>query len=1809
MSKSSASWVREIKSDVLGRAKTVGFVNTDSYKCMKTKTSELKHHPFKSHQLLCSLSKQALLFGAALALVGGAATVQAASIVKANNTDNLDLGSSWVGGVVPGAADMGVWNSTVAGANATVLGNNLMWSGIQVLNPGGAVTIGATTTNANAGATLTLGTGGIDMSSASQSLTLAAPVTLATNALQSWSVGNGQTLALTGPFTRSRTSYAQLRFDTSSGTINIPISSLSGEIVGGATNSALYFSLLNGTDVGDVDSSGDVAPAATVMNSDGLYYQNTAGGDPLSSSLGGEYLDMVNGNSSGDDVDLGGVRYIGFVRFNTPNPYKNNWVFNAGTEANETADPGSTYLMTTNVGAQDVIIEGSANVFRWNDHIGNDELILDQEDTAGTMYINGTASQRTGNGVITKTGAGRAVWNANMPITGPINVLGGEFMLNSPSQASSVITVGNGATLSGATTIPGTVTVNGGAIHPGSTNGLGTISIGGGLTLNAGSTLTFYSATSPMNNTSALLNVTGGLTVNGPVTVSIIAGFASVGQFPLVHWTNAISSATFADFSAAFASVRTVGGYLTNDTANQTIDLVVTNVDEPIKWAVGNGTWDTQTANWVDQLGASTKYVETNESGIALSDSVLFDDTASGTSPITVTLNNHLMPASTTVNNASKEYVFTGAGDIGGFGMLTKSGSGTLLLESSNSFSGGININGGIVSFSALPQLGAGGINFGGGTLQFASGNTADISARSVTFNAGGGTVDNGGNTLSFANPIGNGGAGGFTKTGAGTLTLNGTNDYDGDTVVNQGTLALGAGTILPDSAAIVVNSGATLDVATSGVGLTLNGSANQMLGGVGTVAGSVTAPTSTTISPATNGVAGTLTINGALTVNGATLAMDISGSSKDLISVSGNLTLNNGTVQLNVSGTLTPGTYTLIQYSGTLSGAAGNLALNGFSQTGEAAYLDDSVAGQINLVVSSAANDNLTWSGSGSSWDLNSTLDWLKGSTPWAFTNGDTVTFNDSASGNSTVGLNGSLQPTLVTVNNSTIPTYTFADNGGKISGSAALVKEGTGTLVVETANTYTGPTTVNGGTLQIGNGAGGDIGKGAVTNNGALVFEQGDGTNHFVDGVVSGTGSVTENGNATVILTQDNTYSGPTTVSAGTLQVGNGGATGSLGSDAAVTDNGTLAIDKSGASSFAYNVSGSGALVNSGPGALSLTGSLTYQGNTTINAGVVKIGANNQLPSTATVAGSTGSLNLNGGASAGVLDLAGFNQTVNALSGASGTVNGLITNSAASGTNTLTVLDASATTYNGAIADAGDGAIQLVALGTNTLTLNGTNNYSGGTALGAGASVTIGTIESLGTGTISLSNNTTLGSTAKSYYFATPITTAPGATAVIAVGSNVGYNGGFNNPFSGGSTATNEFVGESSWHADGMLDNFYGTVLLTGDPSANGVRIYNPTIGTTNVTLDLQGGDFFLRDTGDIGTFGALTGDSAGEINSGGTFIIGGKGVDTSYGGTIEGALSFVKDGTGTLLLNGGGQYTTNTITGPSGFPETIIGYGANMVLYTGSTTVSNGVLKLSVPSLLTNSPSITLAAPTAVLDASDMGYITNEVTTDEYGDMITNQTPVTNSLFEVISGQTLQGIGTLRGGLMADANSRVAVGLPTGSLTVTSNVELAGTVTMNVNASGAPNSSELIAPGFTIDSTAALVVTNIGPEAAAKFQLFNHPVNFSSVTLPALTGTNSWIDNLATDGSITLVAPSLPPPTPTITGVSLSGTTLSLTATNGAVNGQFVLLESTNVATPLTNWVPVLTNTFDVNGNLNLSTNIVKPGVPREFYILSQ
>ncbi len=240
------------------------------------------------------------------------------------------------------------------------------------------------------------------------------------------------------------------------------------------------------------------------------------------------------------------------------------------------------------------------------------------------------------------------------------------------------------------------------------------------------------------------------------------------------------------------------------------------------------------------------------------------------------------------------------------------------LTNTANSFAGAVNLFGGILNFNALSTLGAGSaINFGGGTLEYATGNTADISARTVTINASGATIDTNGNNVAYANAIGNSGAGGLTKKGLGTLTLSGVNTYAGFTTVNAGTLLVNGGGSVNASAGVNVTGGTfnyssstalTRAVEVNGGTFRHNSSQNftgPLTFNSGTVAGTnfsghtLTIGANQTISPGNS--TGTMT-SGAQTwaslgtyaweINDATGTAGSASAGWDLLSISGDISL-----------------------------------------------------------------------------------------------------------------------------------------------------------------------------------------------------------------------------------------------------------------------------------------------------------------------------------------------------------------------------------------------------------------------------------------------------------------------------------------------------------------------------------------------------------------------------------------------------------------------------------------------------------------------------------------------------------------------------------------------------------------------------------------------------------------------------------------------------------------------------------------------------------------------------------------------------
>jgi fibronectin-binding autotransporter adhesin len=535
--------------------------------------------------------------------------------------------------------------------------------------------------------------------------------------------------------------------------------------------------------------------------------------------------------------------------------------------------------------------------------------------------------------------------------------------------------------------------------------------------------------------------------------------------------------------------------------------------------------------------------------------------------------------------------------------------------------------------------------------------------------------------------------------------------------------------------------------------------------------------------------------------------------------------------------------------------------------------------------------------------------------------------------------------------------------------------------------------------------------------------------------------------------------------------------------------------------------------------------------------------------------------------------------------------------------GGGTIDVTNGSSLTLNGTII--GNGTLKVTDSGT--LVLNNPNTYTNTTTV-AGAVLQLNTANGAGSGTINFSNATLVYNPSAGVDVPNAFNFIAGTTNMIAVTS-----GSSGNPISEGAWTGSGVILISNtfnpYTVNGNLNGFSGTIVLDSPLVGKGFRFNsgggNTSTGSTNATFDLSNTNALLvcRNPGviDLGALqGSLGAEVQGPTSTAGVLIwsIGANNFSTTYGGLIADGTTpaneksgLAKVGTGILTLVGGVE------TVVLGLEEDTL--ATNLLQYSGPTTISNGVLAVVVPDNLNLSSNVTLASSSAVFDASSMGFV------DDTGTNL-----ITNGVFEVVSSQTLNGIGTIRGTVIIDPGSTFNVGLPatTGTMTVTNAVSLNGTIRLKLNR---PGSDELISQS-SITNGGSLIVTNIGGtlQGGDTFTLFSaasYVGTFSSVTLPTLSGSQSWdTSQLYSNGKISVVGSAAPP---SFSSIHTSGNNIVLNASGGTPNGPVTVLSSTNLLIPLNQWSTVTTGSFDNSGNFTYTvTGALTSGLPQQFYILA-
>ncbi len=658
-------------------------------------------------------------------------------------------------------------------------------------------------------------------------------------------------------------------------------------------------------------------------------------------------------------------------------------------------------------------------------------------------------------------------------------------------------------------------------------------------------------------------------------------------------------------------------------------------------------------------------------------------------------------------------------------------------------------------------------------TINVASGVTWSDTAVS-NFAATNALTKAGAGIMAFATP-------GGVSTGTGTLAVNaGIFRIDGSSRWNSGSIAVNAnGTLqntgagadsIGDSVAVTVNSGGVFDMQQTGTetiaSLTLNGTG---IGGTGAWINSGTA------------AAGNLTATGGILLQTDTTVGGSGNLSTGSI-ISGGFSLTKiGTNTLTLTGL------------NTYSGAAGTTVNAGTLSLGAGTGGTGTIRGTLTInsgaTVVTTAVDALGFTSGACVTTVNingGTLNSTSGGNEGFLANfnltGGTVSGNGAFNFSTGFGINSLASSTtsLFSANISirgaglTITTATGTAPGGidlNVSGvisignggSLGVTKAGPGTLSLSGANTYTGPTNINAGILNLGKaeiaGTSGPLGTSVAANPGSIVFGGGTlqysliDTNDysgrlsaaagqpysidtnaqnvvFATALSSSAGTLTKLGAGTLTLTAGNNYNGTTTISAGTLQIGNGGITGTPGLGG-IVDNAILAFNRSDTGLVVSNaISGSGSVQQIGSGTTFVSGTNSYIGGTSLSAGTLSLGSTTALGATAST------LTISGGtldSSVANLVLANNNpQSWNAdfAFAGSNSLNlgaGVVT----LGGNRSVNVKNNNLTIGGAISDGGN-LYTLTQTGFGALVLNGINTYAGATTINAGTIAGAGTIVS---------------------------------------------------------------------------------------------------------------------------------------------------------------------------------------------------------------------------------------------------------------------------------------------------------------------------------------------------------------------------------------------------------------------------------------------------------------------------------------------
>jgi autotransporter-associated beta strand protein len=607
----------------------------------------------------------------------------------------------------------------------------------------------------------------------------------------------------------------------------------------------------------------------------------------------------------------------------------------------------------------------------------------------------------------------------------------------------------------------------------------------------------------------------------------------------------------------------------------------------------------------------------------------------------------------------------------------------------------------------------------------------------------------------------------------------------------------------------------------------------------------------------------------------------------------------------------------------------------------------------------------------------------------------------------------------------------------------STLTMNGSSGTVVTLNApNTYLGKTTINGGTLRLGvnnvmpntsevviantagaildvNGktdiigslsGGGSFGGNITLGSGSLTVNQF--TFGIYSGVISGTGgSFTKSSYGTLWLDRANTYTGGTTITGGEIIMG---VTNALPIDTSLTFTGTsrllfifsgvtqqigtlsadgvtgaeinlasrsniLTVTQSVDATYSGTIIGGGALIKEGSFTLELSGTNTYTGKTTINAGIIKIGNDNVMPNTSEVVIASGA----------ALDVNGKTDTIGSLSG-----DGDITLESGSGTGALTVNQFTNGDYAGVIS--GTGSFTKSSYGV--LRLTSANTYTGATAV-TGGDLIIMVNDGIPNTALSLTGTSRL------------LLLKDGLS--LNVGTLSGESGALVWLYPNSTLTINQESDTIDQESDTTFagtikDNTSGSVVKTGSGTLTltGTNTYQGSTTVSEGTLSLSGTNNAIASSiamsiasganlninGTTQTIGTLSGSGNINFGSGSAALTVSQRTFSEYSGIMGGTGSFTKSGVGVLKLNNNNTYSGNTALAGG---EIII--GVSDALSTTSALSFTGASRLLMLEQNISQQFSSLTSTSEVSGVSIFGYKTNAFNLSEsggttfYGDLV--------------------------------------------------------------------------------------------------------------------------------------------------------------------------------------------------------------------------